>query len=595
MAARQTDYFTVSRPADLDEIERMLADEDIDELTVDIPESATTLFTAREFRRLALAARAAGVVLHIVTDDPLRRELALIIGLPVVMPSSTHASTQGEPTATAAPEPVAESVVDDAPTRRIDAPPGDRQPAEQSDSATIRVPTSPWRGHDGALSVDDEIDGGSYSFVISPPARPASDHTDDLNASWAAWSSRRFDAATSDSSRRRRRGRRGLRFFTLAIALLVVAAVLLAVVAPAATIAVSPRIDSIDARITYGLALEGRTFDVTVDPTVVQTTLTASASLATTGERFVPDGIAAGSLLLTNPSTSEVFVPAGTVAYASSGVEYVTTADVVVPAADPYGSMSFGSATVTVQAAAAGSDANAEAETIYGQWDTGLFYTNREAIAGGSMKRVATVSEADRSALEANVRADLDARVSGAIAGLVPPGAALLAGSEQRGEIALRFDHAIGDDATTLRVEASLPVSAQVFDPEAMRTAAVAEVENRLRGATGDGQIVAGSVEVDDPRPLGASVEDGFFISARADVERPVDREALDSLRDDAAGEDLGSIVTAASQVDGVDDVTVERHYGWLWPDMPLLASRISIEVRSDQATLPAEAAPAGP
>ena len=34
MAARQTDVFTVSRPDDLDEIERRLAEEDLDELPV---------------------------------------------------------------------------------------------------------------------------------------------------------------------------------------------------------------------------------------------------------------------------------------------------------------------------------------------------------------------------------------------------------------------------------------------------------------------------------------------------------------------------------------------------------------------------------
>lgn len=593
MAARQSDVFTVSRPDDLDEIERRLAEEDLEELTLDIPEGATTLFTAREFRRLASAARAAGVVVRIASDDPLRRELARIIGLPVVGAAERHATPDPEPASpeeTAAP---AASVADDgdAPTRRID------MPASAEDGiAPVEVPLTPWRGLDTARQVeDDEVDDGSWSFVITPPTRPAPDRTEDLDASWAAWASRSFDVAGEAAPRRRRRSRRGPRVVAAILALVVVAAVLLVVVAPAATIAVTPRVEVVQAQVTYGLALPGASFDVQIAPTSVSTTLTASASIPTTGERFVPDSTATGSLLLTNPSTAEVFVGAGSVATDARGAEYVTTADVVVPAADPYGSMTFGSVAAPVRASMPGTDGNADAETIYGQWDTGVFYTNRDPISGGTVRRIATVSDADRAALEATARAELDARAANALAGLVPAGATLLPGSEQRGEITLRFDHAVGEDATALRVEASLPVTAQIFDPEAMRAQAADEVTRRLSASAGDGELLDGSVEVSEPQPNGESVADGFTISAQARVERPVDRSALDAIRDRAGGADVSDVVAEARQIHGVEAASVDRHNSWLWSGMPLLTSRITIEVQGVQTTVPAEAAPAGP
>ena len=593
MAARQTDVFTVSRPDDLDELERRLAEEDLDELTLDVPEGATTLFTAREFRRLASAARAAGVVLRIASDDPLRRELARIIGLPVIGGAERRTSSDAEPAIaaeTAAPGASAAKDVD-APTRRIDVP------ASAADgTAPVDVPLSPWRGLDTARGVeDDEVDDGSWSFVITPPTRPAPDRTEDLDASWAAWASRSFETAGEAAPRRRRRSRRGPRLVAAILALLVVAAVLLAVVAPAATIAISPQVEVVQAQVSYGLALPGSSFDVQIAPTTVSTTLTATVSIPTTGERFVPDATATGSLLLTNPSTAEVFIGAGTVATDASGAEYVTTTDVVVPAADPYGSMTFGSVATPVRAAMPGADGNADAETIYGQWDTGVFYTNRDPISGGTMKRIATVSDADRAALEATARADLDARVANALAGLVPAGATLLPGSEQRGETTLRFDHAAGEDATALRIDATLLVTAQIFDPEAMRAQAAEEVTRRLSASAGDGEILDGSIEVGEPQPLGESAADGFTITAQAHVERPVDRAALDALRERAGGADVSDVVAEARQVHGVEAASVDRHNSWLWTGMPLLMSRITIEVQGAQTTVPAEATPAGP
>lgn len=589
MAARQTDHFTVSRPDDLDELERRLVDDGLIELTLDVPESATTLFTAREFRRLAASARSAGVILRVATDDPLRIELARIIGLPIATSSAASDRRRlPDTSSTESAKPIQPVQVDDAPTRRIGVQ------ASDPSAGTYSVPLTPWREHDTLPDDDDADDEGSYSFVITPPRRPAQGRTEDLDASWTAWASRSFEAADDRARPARRRRRRAPIILAMLLPGLISGVLLAVVVAPSATIAVTPRIDTVEAQISYGLAGAGRSFDLAIEPQTIATTITSTASIPTTGERFVPDATATGALLLTNPTLAEVYVAAGSVATSADGGEYLTTTDVVVPAADPYRSMTFGSVAAPVRAVEPGAEGNADAETIYGQWDTGIFYTNHDAITGGTMKRIATVAEADRAALEATARADLDGRAAGVVAAMIPAGASLVPDSTQRGEVTLRFDHATGDDATLLRLDASMPASAQVFDPAAMRAQAGQEVERRLTASAIDGDVVEGSLQVADPTPLGPTPADGFTIAASARLARPVDDTALAELRADAAGADVADIASRAGDLQGVDTVSVHQRNAWLWHGMPLLTSRITIEVLGGQTTVSAKDAPAG-
>ncbi len=580
MAARHTDYVTVSRTDDLIEVERLIESAELHELTIAVPEHATTLFTAREFRRLAVRARQYDIQVSITTDDPLRRELARLVGLPVVE-SQAEAFEQAE---TALNPDRA-----DAYTRRIDAP------QESASDTPPDIVQTAWRAQDTSVAFDgDEVDDGSYSFVITPPVQPVPERTRDLDASWAAWSSRTFDIPADAATHKRAKPRAAVIVAAVLIAAILLAGILI-VVAPSATIAVSPVVEPVEVRLTYGLASAGQPFDVQFTPQPISATVSASASIPTTGERFVPDGTASGTLLLTNPSLVAVTIPAGTIAYAADGFEYATTADVDVPAADPYGSQTFGSASIEVQATAPGADGNAEAETIYGQWDSGVFYTNREPIAGGTMKRIATVSDADRSALQETVTSDLAARAPQALAAQVTSGATLAPDSEQRSNPTFQFDHAVGDDASTLQVTATMTISAQVYDPASMRQQAETELNRRLQAAAGDGQIIASSVNVSQPQPLGSSDASGYAIVAQASAQRVVDQAALDALSSDSSGASVDSTAAKARAITGVADVEIERNNGWLWSSMPLLSSRIAIEVEHAPTATQVQAAPTGP
>src|SRR6478735_1581238 len=55
-----------------------------DDLVIDIPADASVLLTANEFRALSIAAEREEVEVSIYTEDPLRRQLATLFGVPLV-------------------------------------------------------------------------------------------------------------------------------------------------------------------------------------------------------------------------------------------------------------------------------------------------------------------------------------------------------------------------------------------------------------------------------------------------------------------------------------------------------------------------------
>src|SRR5207237_8797688 len=126
------------------------------------------------------------------------------------------------------------------------------------------------------------------------------------------------------------------------------AIVAIALLFPTATSTLIPATEQISADITYGVSAPNAHYDLAVDPRPSSVTLTYQGSVSTTGQRTVADGTASGTLLLTNASTAEVTIAAGTTFTSASGVSFSTTDDVVVPAADPLGTRTFGSTEVGI-------------------------------------------------------------------------------------------------------------------------------------------------------------------------------------------------------------------------------------------------------
>jgi hypothetical protein len=588
MAARYVEQFTVRTPDELDELVEAIGDGQVESVVVDVPDGASAFQTAREFRHLLTVARAAGVDISISTDDPLRRELARILGFQL------SSNTVLDSPVTDLPLPADPSSSKTFRIVRPDAPVTVDVTADEDDwnEAETRPSFKPWQPpteiDEDTDDDDDEQDEGSYSFVIHPPTtrrtttqsfeRPI--RQSETIPTFEVWEAAGYDDRHLQQATSRGRKLRPFAWLGLLVTVAVVGAMLVMFLLPAATIAVTPVESQVSASLTYGVALPGTSWDIAIQPATISTTLTFSATIPTTGERFEPDAAARGAVLLTNASTAEVLVPAGTVVASEAGMQFATATDVTVPAADPYGSLTIGSATVEVVATAPGPDSNVEAETVYGQLDSGIYYLNRDAIAGGTTRKIATVSQADIDTLNNRAKQDLEAKAVGAIDAELAEGQRLLANTEHRGQIQSTFSQAAGADATSLKLDASLTLAAQAYSLDDVHEQAKTAVTDRLRASAGDDvTLLDATLRTSQPAPIEGSDGTAFSVDASATVRSIISETDLNAVRAELSGEDADAAMARIRQVPGVSTVEIDHSPDWLGGRMPRLESRIQIEV----------------
>ncbi|RIK46023.1 MAG: hypothetical protein DCC58_04560 [Chloroflexi bacterium] len=553
MVARQRLTLAVHSSADIDRVEAEILGGDASQYTVETPDGSTGLLNVREVRRLLQAAQAVGAEIAFSTDDPLRRELVTIVGGTVSAYDDDRSDQPTTPVVT----------TNEDLTKKIGYLPGEARMT----APVLRETTSRF-----------DRDEPSYSFVITPPT---------VHRYWEVMAEQEPEPAPRQApqrpapTRRTRRGRKGARLAcSMLLVVLLGGGILFAYLAPHATVALTPELRTIDATLTYGVALPGATWDVAVQPSARDITLLSSATIATSGERFEPTEAATGSLRLTNPSTSEVFVPAGTTVRTATGIEFQTTEDVTVPAADPFGTLTFGSASVSIRATNAGPEGNISAEELVGQLSSGVFFTNPDATSGGANKRVQTVSPADVEALQARITADLDSRVSSELTQALPQGHVLIEGSVTRQEVTWTFSAPVGADATELRADATQRVSALSYALEELQRAAEAPLREKLAAAVGDGYaLVPNTINSDEPVTMRQNGAPGYSVHAIATAEALLPPDMLEQLPGRLAGADDRDAQMIAAGLPGVAHAQIERTPAWLPFGLPKRASEIEVVI----------------
>lgn len=574
MVARHSLRFVIACEEDFPRAEEAIGSTD-GPITIDAGLDSGTLLEVEEFRCLAAAARVSGASVTFSSDDPLRRELARIVGLQVEAP---------EPAVSA----VRRALESNAPTRKIER----ADIPQLMSSAPVREPVPTL-----TEALNDYTDHGthesyaSFSFVITPPVPRRRDQTDD---DWL-YDSGSFNVRPA--SRRYRGSRRVGKIAAIAsvaaLTLIVATAlVLVALIAPQATVTLVPETSAINADLTYGVAGTGAGYDVAIDPVPITTTLSYSATIPTTGTRSEPDGTASGAVLFTNPSTTELTVPAGTVVTGPDGTSFSTTEDVAVPAADPFGSLTMGSAAVGIVAGAAGPAGNVEAGILNGQLESGLFYSNRDATAGGTLKEIPVVAEADVETLRAQAAQDFAERAQEQIQNEIPAGYRALAGSGETDEPGFAFSHEVGEDTAELRIESTMRVSALAYDPNALHEMAREELSKRLSGSLpADTVLLADTIKVDEPLEIdNVSGNSEYRITASAHARVVIESEMLAELKQDLVGASEANAVRRVSEIEGVSRFELDYGPEWFplnWP--PRLDSRIAIDI-DDRPTTQAAA-----
>ena len=388
-----------------------------------------------------------------------------------------------------------------------------------------------------------------------------------------------------------RRGGAGLGALLFGIVALVLALlVVLYLLVPNATVTLTARtgtvttnfnvvVGEIDPNSPQGQPTQER---IVVPARRITVPVSASATRPATGARLEPDGTATGSVALTNPSTEPVTVAKGTELPAGDGRNYVTLEAVTVGAADPFASAAFGAATVQVAAEIKGSGGNADVGVVKGRLQSGVYYTNKAAVSGGTDRRIPTIAKQDLAA--AQTAAEDAARTKGlaAISGAVPAGSAIMHDTAGVGNFTVQFNAKEGADGDSVTATVTAQGTALTWNQADVQAQARAEAERRLNALAVPGEpIVPGSMQLGTPQV--ASDVPGTLTyamtgtaSTRAAIGGDAERARL---ADELARKSDGAARDILAAVPGVSHYTIEYHTGPFPQRMPWLASHITVRV----------------
>jgi hypothetical protein len=393
----------------------------------------------------------------------------------------------------------------------------------------------------------------------------------------------------TDDPQPRKRRRFGIAKLAAAILAPVIVLIVIGAMAvyllPSAEITLVPEEEPVSSSLTYGIAIDNVDYDVSMTPTSLTTRSTAEANHEATGERYEPAGTASGLIQITNPLTHEVTVPAGTEIPGANGVTYYTAEDVRIPAADPYGSLAFGSAQVGVYAGVTGPDGNISAGSLTGQLGAELFYTNHEGIGGGWMQGFTVITEEDIDAVQAAVEEELLDIAEDEFMSELPDGFELVPDTIQIGEPEIEVDAAAGEDGEEVTASGTITVRAQVFDPDELHQLAGSEADRLLSRQGGSDRILlAETVSIQEPMSLNQQ-SPAFKIDVEAVARKIITEAEKEQIAEDVVGMSREEAEAYLAEHPKVDRFQITIEPSWLPDRMPEILTRISVHVSSGDST----------
>ncbi|MDQ3168088.1 MAG: baseplate J/gp47 family protein, partial [Chloroflexota bacterium] len=305
------------------------------------------------------------------------------------------------------------------------------------------------------------------------------------------------------------------------------------------------------------------------------------ASQATTGTRAEPAGEARGRVRFSNPNDEDIDIAAGTSLETEAGQAYAVDEDLTIPAGDP-GLGRYGSAEASVTAEDPGTGGNIEIGGLSGRLENGVYFSNRDApLADGTDREVPVVAAGDVQALRETATVALREKITAEVDQSTPDGVTIVPESIAEDDLTFSFSGQAGDEAETLSVTASAPVTVLTYRPAETETAILADATTRLTaGAPAGFQFDPASLQLAAPVLVEADgsgarytvTGSGRWVALISDADR-------DRLADQLAGSDAGEADRILSSVPSIEGSEVDYGPGWLPDRMPPSAGRISIAV----------------
>lgn len=604
-----------------------------------IPNESPLFLTAAEFRTLRDVTDHGRHEITIRTPDPHRLQLARLFGLEVArtpgpVPNPPAAKPAASSQAKANDREVAESASAPAPEPASKDPKPDRTPAADTKAVAASVPAAAAEASSGGADLEDiesslseeeaaarwpeavvhtptpsvprrMLDRVSAAIEARRPGQPAtvgtetepaaqdesgtsSDADSDQNSALVDQNDEadaEDGAAVTVLPRRLTLpgGRPVSRPILIGAALLVVLAlyVILAYLAPSATVRVELASLPINSGIVFDVTTDGQPLDgdaaFALRGEPVELTVTSSVSMATTGVETIPDGVATGSIRFANPTPVEVTVDPGTIFTTESGAEFTLVEAVVVPAADP-GTLAPGEVDAAIEAVTPGTAGNVETGAIGGRLDNGVYYSNRQgATEGGTDREIQVVAQADLDALVAQADAEIIDLVTAQAA---QDDAAVVAPSLTILDQTNNFDQEAGAEAGEVSLEATRTVSILTYDQAEASRLIAEELGDQLQAMVPQGfQLGPVAIGADDVTALDGAANGGRFqvdAEARATLALTPEKEAeLASALAGKSPEEVESILASWPEVANYEIVP---GFQFFTSNLPANSGRIAID-----------------
>jgi hypothetical protein len=373
----------------------------------------------------------------------------------------------------------------------------------------------------------------------------------------------------------------------VALTLLAASAVLLAIVAPTATVVVAPVSQALGP-FEYDLRAGPNGADInaqTLGPTAITARLNGAASGSRTDETK-----AKGVERFTNQTTNTMRIAKGTVVTTSDGIKFQTTEEKTLPGSGIVifpPSVQFGTVDIAIEALDAGTRGNVDAKRITTSPTPGQYSVeNQQPTTGGDSKKIPIIAQADYDLAASRADAELqkqgDAQVDTwrkqaaqgrAVYGVLVKRTAITAAGEVVGK-----ELAVGQTAFELTVSGTA-TGYSVVDTEPRATTIA-----RLRQAAATGFDIDAAGAVVDVVGSPVVKDDGVYwrVRGRASQFRRLDEAAIRSALAGRGLDEVSGVVTDR----GLRLVRVSTWPGW-WPRLPVLDSRIQIQSEARAAVGP--------
>lgn len=540
-------------------------------VVLEIPDHSALLLTASEFRTLKEITDQSRITLSLDTDDPLRGQLATMLGLKTLATKASE--TDGwrpEPTALGSSKAFGtwKSRAKDEEARKPidvsrDASPNGASGAGRAGSRRRLGSTAP-----GAA---DAPGGAADADSVS-----ALDYLDEPEPFWSP--------------------RRIGQIVAVLLVLLLIGGAAGWYFMPSVTVTARLKETPLSTSFVYTVSAEGATQPsdalFSLPATQGAATVPFTMSAPATGKQAVPLETASGTVVLRNPGSAAVKVPAGTRLANHADVGYTTAAEVEVPAAGGNGP---GETTVDVKAEKPGTAGNQPKGYLTGKIDgLGIYFSNRDAaIEGGSDSETTVVSQADIDKLESEIDANLPKAAALGWESTLTDGQNIVTQSVKPEKPDYAVEQRAGDAGDTVTLKGTVAVTGLIYrkaDVEAKsKEIAAQQMSPSIPAGFG---LVTSSIALGEPEVLAESSDSVQYRVAATGIAQAVfDQNAQDALRAQIAGKGWDEAQQIAATTPAIASASFSHSPGW-WPQgMPNAEGRVTIVV--DTSLSAAAAVPA--